>query len=224
MELVLERQDAVSTGARSKLYALLAHGFRYPTASLFEAVRGGQFLSEVKAAASQLPYPFTVDETLGSRLSWDRQQFENQYIWLFDVGGPNPNTGEWEVPCFLCEGEYGGGRLKVMQDALRFYHHFGLSLSQVKGERDRPDHLSAELEFLHALTFKEAELWQQGKGEEAVRPYRDAERDFLLFHLADFLPQVAGKVVHRNISFYSDLARLGERFCQAELACLQRVA
>jgi putative dimethyl sulfoxide reductase chaperone len=222
MELVLERQDAASTGARSKLYARLAYGFRYPTASLVEAVKSGQFLSEMKAVASELPYPFAVDGTLGSGVSWDLQQFENQYIWLFDVGGPNPNTGEWEAPCFLCEGEHGGGRLKVMQDALRFYHHFGLSLSQEKGERDRPDHLSAELEFLHALTFKEAELWQQGKGKEALRPYREAERDFLLFHLADFLPQVAGKVVHRNISFYSDLARLGERFCQAELACLQR--
>jgi DMSO reductase family type II enzyme chaperone len=224
MELVLERKEAVATGARSKLHALLAQGFRYPTAALYAAVSGGQFLSEVKAAASRLPYPFTVEGTLGSQLSWDRQQFETQYIWLFDVGGPNPNNGEWEAPCFLYEGEYGGGKLNVMQDAMRFYHHFGLSLSQEKGERDRPDHVSAELEFLHQLTFKEAELWQQGKGAEALRPYREAERDFLLFHLADFLPQVAGKVVRRNISFYSDLVRLGEGFCQAELAYLQRVA
>jgi DMSO reductase family type II enzyme chaperone len=221
MELVLERQEAVSTGARSNLYALIANGFRYPTVSLFEAVRNGQFLSEAKTAASQLSYPFTVEGTLGLGLGSDQQQFETQYLWLFDVGGPNPNTGDWETPCFLCEAQYSGGRLKVMQEALRLYHHFGLSLSQEKGERERPDHLSTELEFMHALTFKEAELWEQGKGDNARVPYQQAERDFLLFHLIDFLPEVAGNVVHRNISFYSDLARLGEQFCRAELAYLQ---
>jgi putative dimethyl sulfoxide reductase chaperone len=224
MELDLEKRDAISTGARSNLYALFASGFRYPTASLFEAVKDGQFLSEVKTAASQLSYPFTIEGTLGSGLSSDQRQFENQYLWLFDVGGPNPNTGDWETPCFLCEAQYSGGRLKVMQEALRFYHHFGLSLSQEKGERERPDHLSTEFEFMHALTFKEAEFRQQGKGDQALIRYQQAERDFLFFHLMDFLLQVAGKVVRQNISFYSDLARLGEQFCQAELAYLQRVA
>ncbi len=221
MELVLEKQDAVSTGARSRLYALLSCGFRYPTAALFEAVKQGQFLSEVRATAAQLSYPLAVEGSLGSQFTGECQQFETQYIWLFDVGGPNPNTAEWETPCFLCEAQYSGGRLKVMQDAMRFYHHFGLNLSQEKGERERPDHLSAELEFLHVLTFKEAELRQQGQGEDALRPYQQAQRDFLSFHLMDFLPQVAGKVVQRNISFYSDLARLGEEFCQAELAYLK---
>lgn len=224
MELVLESKDSVSAGARSKLYALLACGFRYPTAALFDSVKEGEFLSDAKAAASQLGYPLTVEGNLGSQFSGDRQQFETQYIWLFDVGGPNPNTGEWETPCFLCEAQYSGGRLKVMQDAMRFYHHFGLNLSQEKGERERPDHLSAELEFLHVLTFKEAELRQEGKGGKALIPYQQAQRDFLLFHLMDFVPQVAGKVVHRNVSFYSDLARLGEQFCQAELAYLQHGA
>ncbi len=224
MELDLEKRDAISTGARSNLYALFARGFRYPTASLFEAIRDGQFLSEVKTATSQLSYPFTIEGTLGSGLSADQRQFENQYLWLFDVGGPNPNTGDWETPCFLCEAQYSGGRLKVMQEALRFYHHFGLSLSQEKGERERPDHLSTEFEFMHALTFKEAEFRQQGKGDDAVIRYRQAERDFLFFHLTDFLPQVTGKVVQQNISFYSDLARLGDQFCQAELAYLQRIA
>lgn len=77
---------------------------------------------------------------------------------------------------------------------------------------------------MHALTFKEAEFRQQGKGDQTLIRYQQAERDFLFFHLMDFLPQVTGKVVHRNISFYSDLARLGEQFCQAELAYLQRGA
>ncbi len=221
IELVLERQEAMSTGARAKLYALLGRGFCYPTEALYEVVSRGTFLSEAKEAVSQLPYSLAVEDSLGSGLSWEGQQFENQYIWLFDVGGPNPNPGDWEGPCVLYEGEYGGGHLKTLEDTLRFYHHFGLRLSQENGERDRPDHLTTELEFLHALTFKEAELLEQGKGAEVLSSCRRVQRDFLRFHLGDFLPQVAGEIVPREISFYSDLARLGEQFCRADLGYLK---
>ena len=221
MELVLERQEAVSTGARGKLYALVGQGFCYPTEALYELVSRGKFLSEAQEAVSQLPYRLALEGDLGSGLSWESQQFKNQYTWLFDVGGPNPNTGEWEAPCSLYEGEYGGGHLKTMDDTLRFYHHFGLKLSQETGERDRPDHLATELEFLHALTFKEAELVQAGKGAGASSSCRRVQRDFLRFHLGDFLPQVAGEIVPRGISFYSELARLGEQFCQADFAYLK---
>ncbi len=216
----METQQAVSTGARSKLYALLARGFCYPTEALYEAVRRGRFLLEVKEAASQLPYFLSAESNLGVRLSWERQQFESQYTWLFDVGWPNPNVEESKPPCFLYEGEYGGGHLRVIEDTLRFYHHFGLRLSQEKGERDRPDHLATELEFLHALTFREAELLEYRKYAETLSSCRRAERDFLRYHLGDFMPQVAGEVVSRGISFYSDLARLGEQFCRADLAYL----
>ena len=223
MELVLEKQEAVPTGARAKLYALLGQGFSYPTEALCEVVSRGTFLAEAKEAVSKLPYSLAVEDSLGSGLSWEGQQFENQYIWLFDVGGPNPNTGDWEVPCFLYEGEYGGGHLKTIEDTLRFYHHFGLKLSQENGERDRPDHLTTELEFLHALTFKEAELLEQEKSAEALSSCRRVQRDFFRFHLGDFLPQVAGEIVPRRIPFYSDLARLGEQFCRADLVYLKRL-
>ncbi|MBI3058390.1 MAG: molecular chaperone TorD family protein [Deltaproteobacteria bacterium] len=221
MELVLERQEAVSTGARGKLYALVGQGFCYPTEVLYELVSRGKFLSEAQEAVSQLPYRLALEGDLGSGLSWESQQFKNQYTWLFDVGGPNPNSGEWEAPCSLYEGEYGGGHLKTMDDALRFYHHFGLNLSQQNGERYRPDHLATELEFLHALTFKEAELVQAGKGAGASSSCRRVQRDFLRFHLGDFLPRLAGEIVPRGISFYSDLARLGDQFCQADFAYLK---
>ena len=221
MELALEKPDAIGTGARSRLYSRLAQGFRYPTTALYEMVHGGGFLSEVKGALRELPFPLPWEGSLGSGFSWEQAQLENQHVWLFDVGGPNPNTGEWEVPCFLYEAEYGGGRLKVMEDTLRFYHHFGLRLSKEKGKRDRPDHLPTELEFLHALSFKEAELLQKENAVEVVASYQRAQRDFLRFHVADFLPSVAAKVVPRRISFYSDLVRLADEFCRADLAYLR---
>ena len=39
---------------------------------------------------------------------------------------------------------------------MRFYDFFGLSLSE--GQREEPDHLLTELEFLHYLAYQEAGL------------------------------------------------------------------
>lgn len=215
MQVDLQTQEEVQTGNRSRLYGLLSQGFRYPTQSLYEAARGGQFLGEVQSALAALGYGVQPpgEFAKGTRLSFD--EFQLEYVQTFDVGGPKG------APCFLYEGEYGGGRLKVMEDVLRFYHYFGLRLSQEKGKRDRPDHLATELEFLHALTFKEAEVRTEKKD---ATPYRKAQRDFLKFHMVDFVLDVDGRVGSRGTPFYSDLARLGRAFCQAELTHLSAAA
>ena len=44
-----------------------------------------------------------------------------------------------------------------MLEVSEFYKHFGLNMNQEEGKRELPDHLCAELEFLHFLTFKEAQ-------------------------------------------------------------------
>ena len=211
MQIELQTPEEVQTGSRSRLYELLSQGFRYPTLSLYESAKRGQFLEEVRAALETFRYGLGPpgEFAKGTPLSFD--EFELEYVQAFDVGGPRG------APCFLYEAEYGGGRLKVMEDVLSFYHYFGLRLSQEKGKRDRPDHLATELEFLHALTFKEAEVLTEKK---EVTSYRKAQRDFLNSHLVDILSDVAAKVGPREIPFYSDLARLGHAFCQAELAHL----
>src|SRR3989304_7556444 len=109
--------------------------------------------------------------------------------------------------------------MKVMEEILRFYHPFGLRLATER--RDRPDHLASELEFMHLLTFKEAESLLQGKERGA---YQKAERDFLRFHLNDFVATVAEKVGGTGVPFYSGLAQLSATFCQRELAHLQAVS
>ena len=105
--------------------------------------------------------------------------------------------------------------MKVIEEVLRFYHYFGLRLSEDK--RDRPDHLASELEFMHVLTFKETEGLLQGVDRSA---YRQAERDFLRFHLGDFVAVVANKIGARGAPFYSELAQVAHSFCAKELAYL----
>lgn len=208
--LELNGPEQEQIGSRSALYSLLAKGFRFPAPEQVESVKAGRFAGEVAQAVAHLPYDGVKGGELGRGTSLSYDEFQGRYIQLFEVGG------ELGAPCFLYEAEHGGGRMKVMEEVLRFYHHFGLRLSQEK--RDRPDHLASELEFMHVLTFREAEALLQGSERRA---YRAAERDFLRFHLGDFIAMVVSKVGASGVPFYSDLASLAAAFCQGELAYLQ---
>jgi len=208
-KLQLDGTEAINSGSRSRIYALLARGFRFPTEAEFQQVKDGQFAKEAQEALGQLPYNGIKGGDLGQGLAQGYEQFQSSYIGLFEVGG------ELGSPSPLYEGEYGGGRMKVMEEVLRFYHYFGLRISEEK--RDRPDHLASELEFMHVLTFKETEGLVQGADRSA---YRQAERDFLRFHLTDFVSAVASKVAGRPAPFYSDLAALAHAFCAKDLAYL----
>jgi DMSO reductase family type II enzyme chaperone len=191
------------------MYSLLARGFRFPSPAYYERVKKGQFADEAKKAIANLPYEALKGSKLEPVAASTYEEFQSHYIALFEVGG------DFGPPCPLYEGEFGGGRMKVMEEVLRFYHHFGLRLSTVK--RDRPDHLALELEFMHALTFKEAEALSRNQERKA---YVQAQRDFLRFHLHDFVAAVAARAGGKDVPFYSDLARLAESFCRHEAAYL----
>lgn len=208
-QIELKGAEEKQIASRSLIYSLLGRGFRFPTAEFYERVRRGRFADEAQSAIANLPYSGLKGGGLGRNAPLSHEEFQSNYISLFDVGG------EHGQPCSLYEGEYGGGRMKVMEEVLRFYHHFGLRLATEK--RDRPDHLASELEFMHALSFKETEALAKGNGRGA---YVSAERDFLRFHLGDLVASVASRVGGREVPFYAELVRLAESFCQSELAFL----
>lgn len=209
--LELRVDAAITAGNRAQLYSLVAAAFRFPSSAFLDSVQSGGFRAAVEAAASRLPYPLEIAGPLGQGTTLDEAAFVQEYMAHFDVGGPSG------PPCTLYEGEIGGGRLKVIEEVLRLYHYFGLQLADENGKRERPDHLALELEFLHALTTKEAELIERGLDPSA---YRRAQRDFLRFHVADLVEQVQAMVAPRGIPFYSDLVALASAFCQAEQAHL----
>lgn len=208
-QIELKGAEEKRIGSRSLLYSLLSRGFRFPPQQHYDRVKKGQFADEVQSAIANLAYDGLNGGELGRGTALSYEKFQSNYIELFEVGG---DSGP---PCPLYEGEYGGGRMKVMEEVLRLYHHFGLRISTAK--RDRPDHLAMELEFMHALTFKEAEALVRGRERGA---YLKAQRDLLRFHLHDFTAAVARKVGGNEVPFYTDLARLSERFCQKEAAYL----
>ena len=80
-----------------------------------------------------------------------------------------------------------------MADISGFYRAFGF---QVGGEqRERPDYLGTELEFLYVLSLKEAYAAEQGI-EEHVEVCVEARRLFLRDHLGRWIGLFAQSIAH----------------------------
>jgi DMSO reductase family type II enzyme chaperone len=203
---------------RSQLYGLLAAGFRYPSREMFEALRAGNYQSEVRECIQRLPH-LSVLAAAGDAGSGPLpplpdlpyEEFESQYVASFEVGGPEP-------PCPPYEGIYRSGeRTQFMLRVSSFYKHFGLVMNREEGKREVADHISAELEFMHFLTFKETQAIEEGT-EDLLQGYLLAQKDFLQQQLYQWLPAFVEKLEAAcPMPFYVALGRLVSGVVVAEL-------
>ena len=70
--------------------------------------------------------------------------------------------------------------------------------------------MSFELEFMYLLCSKEADAWDGGNEEEALRMVR-AEKEFLGEHLLAWLPKFCNKIrEYDRLGFFRGLADLTE--------------
>ncbi len=200
------------TAARSALYGLLAEGFRYPRGDVLEVIRSGELARRLEEWTARL------DPALASRVDWNAladpggsdEALPIEFTRLFDPGTAAPL-------CSLYGGLHVGPQMITMEEVLRFYHHFGLV--PVAGSRDTPDHLTAELEFLHVLAFGEADLCTRG---EDTTSYRLGRRDFIARHPGRWVPLMRAKLERQNpMSFYIQIVGLLEQCLATDLAELE---
>ncbi len=113
-----------------------------------------------------------------------RDLLEAEYLAAFEVGRES-------TPVPLFEGMHRGemGRDGILEDLLRFYEFFDAKLPST--DREYPDHLVTELEFLAWLCMQEQAAEQNGGDVES---FRRAARDFLARHLAAWLPEFRRKL------------------------------
>ena len=203
-----QRGRELAAGARSYVYRLLADSFSYPTDAFCADLISGEWACRLSALASNLPFELTgVGDVSAPEAT--PEALQAGYVSTIEVGAGRPY-------CPLYEGSHRSGRMKLMEDLVRFYEHFGLKAEV----GDHPDHLCAELEFMHYLAFKEAAMQARADPTEDVRR---AQRDFLERHLCRWLPRVRSRLESaRNLSpFYVTAARLAEEFCRRDLAWLK---
>ncbi len=208
----LSSREELAAAARSSLYRRLAEAFGFPTPGLVDAVASRRFLIELLSEASNLPFDLVLgaeaEAALGDAAS-SHEELQQEYIRLFEVGPGRP-------PCPLYEGSHRSGRLKIMEELVRFYEHFGLRPQP----GDQPDHVCAEMEFMHYLAFKEAAaLSSDGRTEAFIL----GQRDFLGRHLCRWLPRLRGRLEGLEPPpFYRALASVADEFAARDLVALKR--
>ncbi len=199
--------------AKSRVFGLLARALRYPDEELFAALQTGRWAADlaeaVRVSGIKPPKPFLaelqrVSESLATRL----ETLQSQHNALYSSGSVCPQQESDYVASHAFQ------KTDVMADVAGFYHAFGLRVS--RAQRELPDFLGSELEFLHAVGWKEARATQEGNQEAAI-VCRRAQRKFLAEHLGVWIGAFRAKMEAGPAGpFYVALARLVESFVKTQ--------
>lgn len=138
----------------------------------------------------------------------DRQSITAEYDRLFRAGVVWLYGAE-----HIVENEF--QRASIMADIMGFYTAFGL-----EPDKERPDSITCELEFMYGLIFK-ADRISQGliadNIDEKIKVCQDAERKFFTEHLEPAAKLITKKIISEsNNAFYKKSAKELLAFLQRE--------
>jgi DMSO reductase family type II enzyme chaperone len=214
----LTENAAQQVSVRSQLYLCFATAFSYPDETFLDSLTSGEFFDLLVDLGTRLPYSNPFEGAHIDRLQSEmvRQEIKVFYSTVFQ-------SGNQAVP--LRELAYSTLTEKaLLEELFRFYQHFGLEFSQ--GElRELPDNLPIELEFLHYLTYLEAEALNEAdnhsnnnsnnnNNREALH---NAQRDFINLHPGKWVLQFSTRLAKLpDSAVYSSLAELLHQFIARE--------
>lgn len=202
---------AQHAATRSAMYALFAFLFSYPDADWVAAIRAGEVAARVQALHHALgndTVHTAIDEAALSNAGQADEDLAIEYTRLFDTG-----------PIALYGGLQHGTRMQVMEEVLRFYEHFGLGPNRQLN--DLPDHLVAELEFMHYLCHQESLCLA---ADQDAGHWQRGQRDFLQRQLGRWAPQLHPQAAEQNAHpFFAETTRLLAGFLAHEARQLQVV-
>ena len=207
---VEQSPEFVESGRQSisQTYLFLARSFSYPAKEFYEGIKGIETAEELNCLVEGLPFDLDFKGIHSPSLSQD--DFENEYVNTFDI---NPSRPLYETAYSrddMCSRE-------VYEDLLRFYEHFDIKLSDK--EKDFPDHIAAELEFMVFLAKKEADSKERGKDPT---PYSLAQLDFLERHLGKWMHQLDEKIQKKvKEPFYKEASAFMVEFLEGHLLHLR---
>ena len=186
---------------RSQLYAFLAAAFLYPTENWSEDL---DLLPAMTARLDCAPrFPPCSPLPLAA--------LQAAYRRGFGAAGSLCYETEYGLPHEFRQAQ-------ELADIAGFYRAFGFSVGGPV--RERPDHLAAELEFMHVLALKEAHALLTGVIEHA-EVCVDAQGKFLGEHLGVWVGLFAQSLaLNTQDELYLALARFTTAFITADAARL----
>ncbi|OHB35623.1 MAG: hypothetical protein A2Y08_04400 [Planctomycetes bacterium GWA2_40_7] len=228
--------------ARSAIYQFLSLCFFEPEEKTFQAIKSDEYLNNVQESLNDY-LALNSSNGKASAIKENLQLLRNR---LKEKPFEGISSEYWNIlgsfsaakECPIYEYFYGitdifqhTQSLQELADIGGFYGAFDLKLSE--DTKDRFDHISIELEFMHFLTYKEAYALEN-HGEEQLKICTDAEKKFLKSHLGRWVPLFT-KLVNKRVQacseqsepggFYSEIADLLSDFISLETKLLRvRVA
>lgn len=203
-EIVAERDASPYAPGRCVMYAIFSDLLASPFDA--EPAVAGEAMD---VADLQLPYKLAGLQELLDEWRILRAEgsdvLNREYSGLFEVGSDGP-------PVPIREDLHLNQPAGVREDIVRFYDFFGYGLEEQFAWS--PDHLSVELEFMHFLCFKEAELLEEKNSGEVVdaTSYQLAQSDFSERHLCNWISELAEKAATQSDGIYPRLLAVLTQF------------
>ena len=205
-------EAADSLPSVSQLYLFLGKCFSYPTQEFYTLMKDGRTGEQLRAMVEGLAFAVKFRGILAPSLP--QEELESEYISSFDIAfGPS-------LPCSLYESGHREdvSSTDITEELLRFYEHFQVKLGDK--ERDYPDHLVVELEFMAYLAKKEGDAL---KRENDPAPYRFAQADFLERHLEKWVSRLDERIQKRiKEPFYRGASAFLREFLSNHLPYLRK--
>ena len=216
MQVVAVEQRAVDRALRrSAVYRLLSAALRPPTEGFATIIADAEAHAVVREAArgAGKEAADAVEVALNGFAGAAPEALSDEHDRVFghQVG----------LDCPLYEAQYAAGgvfqQAQCIADVAGFYHALGLDVGD--RVRERPDHVSLELEFMHALAYREAHA-RAHHGPADLELLTHAQQTFLRDHLARWVPMLARLVARKTRGPYAALAALLERWIAADARAL----
>lgn len=190
--------------ARSIVYSVLAKGFSRPDQDMVDFFR---LCGDVEPGGDNEVVRLT-GEIIAAARSATLDELQVGHTHLFHpVNGPFPYETEHRKG-------HEFAKAQILADVMGFYRAFG-----VTPENDRGDSISAELEFMHLVTFKEAHAANMDDADNAS-VCRSARCEFFAEHVTCWSEALVGVLragCNENTHpFYQHLIDLYEVFMKSE--------
>ena len=199
---------------RSEIYKLLAESYYPPDGAL--SARIVELDEKLENVCPRARQDFKTDRRKILRVN-ENSELKVDYARLF-VG-----------PYTLLAPPYGSVYLEPecrmmgnsTMDVVKRYHQSGLVVAE--GFKDAPDHIAAELEFMHFLIFKAIEDANKDDIECVILCLLN-QQSFLADHLGAWIQEFAVNVTENaKTSFYQNLARATKTFVKDDFHILTTI-
>lgn len=193
---------------RFKTYRLLANAYYLPDQNLLDGLtKLGKCMEQICGEAGE--YVKKIQADMGQK---DGAGYLNiDYAKLF--------VGPFNLPAPPYGSVYLENQRMVMGnstvDVQKRYQEAGLTVDAKF--KDAPDHIAAELEFMHFLVFKQMEAAGEGDADGFISCLL-MQQSFLEEHLGAWISEFTGNIVNNaQTSFYKNLALATEAFVKDDL-------